>query len=102
MEPPMLVNIWEGSIDPEPFDVAQGKPFDFAQGSALSGVERAEQTSFDAAGDLAQDSPERSRGTKRVVVSEPRESNHDFAQGQPFGCAQGQCAPMLRCYRGRI
>ena len=97
----MLFNIGEGSIDPEPFDVAQGQPFGFAQGAALSGVERAEPASFAAAGGLAQDSPERSRGTcpersrgtKRGVVSEPRESNHDVAQGQPFGFAQGQCAP---------
>ena len=70
----MHLHIDGGSIYPEPFDVAQGKPFDvaqgkpfgFAQGSALSGVECAEQASFDAAGGLAQDSPERSRGTKRV------------------------------------
>ena len=124
----MRLNIREGSIYPEQAKRVEGLPFDpstqpvaslrivvseprksnhgFAQGSALSGVERAEPASFDAAGGLAQDSPERSRGTcpersrgtcpersrgtKRVVVSEPRESNHDFAQGQPFDVAQGK------------
>ncbi len=63
MEPPRHLNIQGGSIYPE-----QANLFDAAQGSRVEG--------------LPFDPSTRPLALLRIVVSNRRESNHDFAQGK--------------------